>query len=139
MATPLINGINYDWGTIKVILFGTPIVGIVKIDYERKQTKENNYGWQYEPVSRGYGNIEYSASIDIYQDELKRIINSAPNNDILSISPFDIQVIFGGSNLSVKTDTLHMCEFTNDALAASQNDTKLIVTLPLIIAGISHN
>lgn len=44
MATPLINGINYDWGSVSVILFGTPVVGITKITYKSKQDKVNNYG-----------------------------------------------------------------------------------------------
>jgi hypothetical protein len=36
-AIPLINGINYSWGNIKMILFGVPIIGITKIDYKRTQ------------------------------------------------------------------------------------------------------
>lgn len=138
-AVPLINGINYSWGNVKMILFGIPIIGITKISYARKQTKENNYGWGMEPISRGYGNIEYEASIEIYQDELKRIIDQSPNKDILSIAPFDIQVIYAGSNTQIKTDTLQMCEFTNDSVEAAQNDTKLLVTLDLVIAGIKHS
>jgi hypothetical protein len=50
-ATPLINGINYSWANITVVLFGVPVVGILKIDYKRKQKKENNYGFGSEPVS----------------------------------------------------------------------------------------
>jgi len=138
-AVPLINGINYHWGNIKLILFGIPVIGITSIKYARKQKKENNYGWGYEPISRGYGNVEYEASIEIYQDELKRIIQSAPNNDILSIAPFDIDVIYAGSNAQVKIDTLQMCEFTNDAVEAAQDDTKLLITLDLVIAGIKHH
>ena len=56
MATPLINGINYSWANVKVILFGVPVVGITKIEYKTKQKKENQYGAGYEPISRGYGN-----------------------------------------------------------------------------------
>jgi hypothetical protein len=137
-AIPLINGINYSWGNIKMILFGVPIIGITKIDYKRTQKKDNNYGWGYEPISRGYGNIEYEASIEIYQDELKRIIASAPNNDVLSIAPFDIQIIYAGNNATIKIDTLQMCEFKNDTVTASQDDSKLLVTIDLVIAGILH-
>lgn len=139
MAVPLINGINYSWGNIKLILFGVPVIGITKIDYKRMQKKENNYGIGYEPISRGYGNITYEASIEIYQDELKRIIQSAPNKDILSISPFDIQVVFAGNNAVIRTDILKMCEFMEDPLTANQDDTKLLVTIPLLIAGIEHS
>jgi len=135
--TPLINGVNYSWGNIKLILFGVPVVGIVKISYKTKQKKENQYGAGYEPVSRGYGNKEYEGSISIYQDELKRIISQAPNNDLLSIPPFDIQVLYeSGLGTFLTVDTLKLCEFMEDSLDASQDDTKLIVDLPLVIGKI---
>lgn len=138
MAIPLINGTNYDWGQITLVLFGIPVIGITKIDYTRKQKKENNYGIGYEPISRGYGIVEYEASIEIYQDELKRIIAAAPNQDLLAIPPFDIQIIFQNQGLLLVQDTLKLCEFTEDSLSASQGDTKILVSLPLIIAGVDH-
>jgi len=137
--TPLINGINYSWANITLILFGTPVVGITKIDYKIKQKKENQYGAGYEPVSRGYGNKDYEGSIELYTDELKRIIASAPNRDIMSIPPFSIQVVFEDANGGFATqDTLYMCEFTEESLSASQGDTKLLVSLPLVIGKITR-
>lgn len=138
MATPLINGINYSYSNISVVLFGTPIVGITKIDYKRKQKKENNYGFGVQPVSRGYGNYEYEGSIELYTDEWKRIIEASPNRDPLAIAPFDIQVVFGGTGLAVSKDVLRMVEFMEDGLTASQGDTKLLVTIPLIIGAIDR-
>ena len=139
MATPLINGINYSWANVKVILFGVPVVGITKIEYKIKQKKENQYGAGYEPISRGYGNKEYEGSIEIYSDELKRIISSAPNNDLMQIPPFKISVLFeSGAGLLITEDVLSMCEFTEEGLSASQGDTKLLVSLPLVIGQISR-
>ncbi len=136
--TPLINGVNYSWANIKVILFGVPVVGITKIEYKIKQTKENQYGAGYEPISRGYGIKEYEGSIEIYQDELKRIIASAPDRDLMSIPPFDIQVLIETGGAQISIDTLKMCEFMEEGLSASQGDTKLLVTLPLIIGSIKR-
>lgn len=137
--TPLINGVNYSWGNIKLILFGVPVVGITKISYKSKQKKENQYGAGYEPISRGYGNKEYEGSIEIYQDELKRIISQATNRDLLAIPPFNIQVIYeSGLGSFLTQDTLEMCEFTEEGLEASQDDTKLLVTLPLVIGKITR-
>ena len=137
--TPLINGINYSWSNITLILFGTPVAGITNIDYKIKQKKENQYGAGYEPVSRGYGNKDYEGSIELYTDELKRIIASAPNRDLMAIPPFSIQVVFEDANGGFVTqDTLHMCEFTEESLSASQGDTKLLVSLPLVIGKITR-
>lgn len=139
MATPLINGINYSWGNVKLILFGTPIVGITKIDYKTKQKKENQYGAGYEPVSRGYGNKEYEGSIEIYTDELKRIIALAPNRDLMQIPPFQIQVVFeDATGVLVTTDVLEMCEFMEEGLSVSQGDTKILTSLPLAIGAIKR-
>lgn len=136
MATPLINGINYSWANIKLVLFGVPVVGITKIEYGRKQKKENNYGAGTDPVSRGYGNKEYEGSIELYADEVNRIIASAPNRELTSIPPFEIQVVYSGTGLDTTVHKLQAVEFTDDKLSVGQGDTKILVSIPLIIGGI---
>lgn len=138
MATPLINGINYDWGNVTVILFGVPVVGITKISYKSAQVKENNYGLGRKPVSRGYGPVTFEGSIEMYADEWKRIISRAPFSDPLQIPAFDIAITFGGNGTQPCADTLRMVEFLENPLAANQGDTKLLVTIPLIIGDIEH-
>ena len=137
-VTPLINGVNYAWANIKFNLFGVPVVGITEVNYKRKQVKDNNYGYGTEPISRGYGNVEYEADITIYLDEWRRIIAASPDKDPLLIKPFDIQVIFGGSSVSFQQDTLRSCEFMEDPMATKQGDSKILIKIPLIIAGITH-
>jgi hypothetical protein len=132
-ATPLINGINYSWASISFILFGVPVIAITKINYKKKQKKENQYGAGSQPISRGYGNYEYEGDIELYTDEIKRIIASAPDRDIMQIPPFDISVLFSGAGLTTEKDILRSCEFTEEGLAAAQGDTKLLVSMPLII------
>jgi len=134
----LVNGVNYSWSNIVVQIFGIPVIGITKIMYKQKQTKVNNYGIGTLPVSRGYGNVEYEAEIELYADELRRIIASAPGKDILSIPPFKIEVYYQTAVADLAHDTLLYCEFTEDSITAAQNDTKISVTIPLLIAGIIH-
>jgi hypothetical protein len=138
MATPLINGINYSWANISLVLFGVPVVGITKIEYKRKQKKENNYGFGTQPVSRGYGNYEYEGSIEIYLDEWQRIIAASPSKDPLSIAPFDIQVVYSGSGILAVKDVLRSVEFMEDNFTANQGDTKLMLTVPLVIGAIDR-
>lgn len=136
MATPLINGVSYGWGNVTLVLFGVPVVGITKIEYKKKQTKENLYGAGYKPVSRGYGRYEYEGSIELYTEEWKRIIAAAPDRDPLNIAPFDIQVVFAGTRVSPEKDVLKMCEFMEDPLAVNEGDTSIKVTIPLVIGDI---
>ncbi len=138
MAAVLINGVNYSWRNVTMVLFGVPVKGIAKISYKKKQEKTNNYGAGDDPTSRGYGRKEYEASIELYRDEWQKIIDVAPTKDPLEIPPFDIVVCFGGSRVTAKTDILQSCEFLEDAFDANEGDTKLMVTLPLIIAGVKH-
>lgn len=138
MATPLINGVNYSWSNVKFNLFGVPVVGITEIMYKRKQAKENNYGAGTEPVSRGYGNVEYECEITLYLDEWRRIIAAAPVKDPLLIKPFQIQVLFGDSSIAFRQDNLEACEFMEDPFETKQGDSKILIKIPLIIAGVTH-
>ncbi len=137
-VTPLINGINYSWANITVVLFGVPLIGITKIEYKTKQKKENNYGAGQYPVSRGYGNFEPDGSLELYTDEWKRIIAGSPDRNPLLIGPFDIIVMYGGSRVSADKDILRSVEFLEDPLSANQGDTKLMVSIPLIIGSIER-
>ena len=133
MATPLINGINYSWANISLVLFGVPVAGITKIEYKKSQKKENNYGAGTQPVSRGYGNYEYEGSIELYTEEWKRIIAAAPDRDPMMIPPFEIQVVYSGRGVVTEKDVLKAVEFKQDMLSTSQGDTKMLVTVPLVI------
>ena len=135
---PIINGINYDWASITFTLFGVPITQVTKITYSRRQKKENNYGAGYVPVSRGYGNLEFEASIELYTDQWFQIIALAHNNDPLQIPPFDIPVIFANSGQTPIKYVLRSCEFTEDPFSGSQGETKLMVSIPLIVAQIDR-
>lgn len=132
----LINGVNYSWGNLSVVLYGNVVIGITKISYKTKQEKTNNYGWGSKPVSRGYGRYEFEGSIELYVDELKKLIAAAPNGDIRQIAASDVQVVFAGSRVLPTKDVLQAVEFLEDGLDASEGDTKLMVSLPIIIGDI---
>lgn len=137
-AVPLINGKAYDAGNVSVILFGTPLTGIISIDYTVKQKKDNNYGLGYEPVSRGYGMKEYTGSIEIYLEVWKGIIAASPNRDPLQIPPFDIPVTYSGTGVTTNKDVLRAVEFMENPLQTKGGDTKITVKIPLIIGGIDR-
>mgnify|MGYP000985215095 CR=1 FL=1 len=134
----LINGVNYSWGNLSVVLYGNVVIGITKISYKTKQEKTNNYGWGPKPVSRGYGRYEFEGSIELYTDELKKLIAAAPNGDIRQIAAADIQVVFAGSRVLPTKDVLQAVEFMEDPFSAKEGDTKLTVKIPLIIGGIER-
>lgn len=138
MATPLINGINYSWANITVIGLGVPFVGITSIDYKSMQEKTNNYGAGSKPVSRGYGRVSYEGSVELYLDDWKRIIAASPNRDPLLIPAFDISVVFAGEGVLPTTEVLRSVEFMENPMTAAEGDTRLLVTIPIIIGDIER-
>lgn len=135
---PIINGVNYAWSNVTFNWFTLPVRGIVSIMYEAKQKKDLNYGSGVYPISYALGNYEYTGSIEIYLDEWNKIIQSSPYLDPLQIPPSPMVVAYGGSRVTAKFDTLMAVQFINDPVTVKQNDTKIIVKLDLLIAGIQH-
>lgn len=138
MSTPIINGINYSWANVSLILFSTPVIGITEIDYKSKMDKKNNYGAGQQPVSRGYGNYEHDGSITLYLDTWKGIIASAPGRDPLLIAPFDIPVTFSGNGVLTTKDVLRACEFMENPFTGKSGDNKFTVKIPLVIGSIDR-
>lgn len=138
MGAALINGESFAWSTIQFAPFGVPLVGITKISYKAKQAKTNNMGAGPYPISRGYGNYEYDASIEVYLEEWRNMIQAQINKDPLQYPWFDIPVTYGNDLNNLFTDVLRAAEFLEDPFDAKQGDTKLLITLPLIIGRIDH-
>lgn len=140
MSLVLVNGVQYSWGSVKMLINSQPVVGITRIEYKTTQRKENIYGVGRQPIGRGYGNFEYSGSIELYLEEWKAICNGSPNGDPLQAGAFDITVQYAEAGTAVIpfTDTLNNCEFLENPLTSSQGDTSIRVTIPILIAGITR-
>lgn len=134
----LVNGVNYSWVNLNVVIFGVPMTAITKISYGEKQMKELNYGAGQEPISEGYGNKSYEASIEVYSDWVRQLL-IASGGSILALPRFDIPVAFGGSRVLAQTDILRQVAFTENIFKAAQGEGKFLIELPLSIAGISYN
>ena len=87
----LVNGVSYNWGSI-VILLGTNILyGITELNFKKQQDKSNNMGVGNEPVSRGYGNNKYDASIESYNSLLRaRMAQSLTESVVAQESTGDV-------------------------------------------------
>lgn len=137
----LINGTAYDWANLTISFLGNSISQITKISYDTKQDKKDNYGWYNQPISRSYGNVTYTGSMELYLDTWRSICQAAPNGDPLQIPSFTISISYGNFNQSsvvACTDVLENVEFMENPMNASQGELGLKVTIPLIIAGINR-
>lgn len=138
MAVILIQGVSYSASNFNNIAFGVPVIGITALSYTRKQVKENNYGLGIEPISRGYAQASYEGSITVYREWWQSVINAAPNKDPLSIPAFDWTINYGNLNQPLIIETLQAFEFLEDGVKVSAGDTKLLMDIPVIFAGIKR-
>lgn len=124
MSQPLVNGIAYSYVDITFVALSVPLPSVSSINYTAEQAKENHYGTGNEPVSRGKGAKEYTASFDISMNDIEALRDAAPNGDLLNIPPFDIVVVFGNPQKPV-THVIKNFEFSNDGVESSQGDTDI--------------
>lgn len=138
MAGITINGVQYAWGTLEIVIFGVPVTRCKSISYTAKQVKENLMGAGNEPVLRGRGPKSYTGSIELYMEDWNAIIQASEGKDPLSIPPFDIPVQWSGDNVNYKEDVLRFVEFDEDQMESKQGDTSTIVKINLVIGKVEH-
>lgn len=129
MAT-IINNTAYSWSMIQLTseaLTGgssTILNGVSGIKWNIKQTVETNYGLGGEPISRGFGNTVYSASITMdysTQEQLRGALGS-----LRDLGEFNLIISYTNSPTEkAETVELQGCIFTEDGMEISQNDTNV--------------
>lgn len=105
----------------------TTLEGVSGIKWSKKRKVESNYGMGGKPVSRGFGNITYEASLTMdyaTQQTLRSIYGS-----LMDIGEFDLIVSFANPMASddwtTTSITLKGCIFTEDGMESSQDDTNI--------------
>lgn len=137
MNQPLINGVAYSWSQIRMNILGVEVAGVTEINYSDDQEMQNNYGGGNQPVSRGYGQITYEASISMHMEEVEAITAVAPNRRLQDIPEFDIPVLFVPENGGViVTHVLKNWRFKNNRRANSRGDMENVVELQGLISHI---
>lgn len=136
MATPMINGVQHSWASIKINMLGRTISGITSIMYSYDRAKVNNKGAGDVVDHRAYGDREAKAEATLYEYEVEAIQAAAREfgiNDLTDIPPFDIVVTKQVNQLSAPvTDVIRNCEFTTNGRDMKQGDTKSEIKFTLI-------
>lgn len=135
MAT-IVNNVAYSWAMIELTapaLTGssnanpTILQGVSGIKWNIKRNVKTNYGLGGEPVNRGFGNREYTASITM--DYNTQVQLRALKGTLMALGEFDLVVSWanelGTDDWTTETVTLKGCLFTEDGMEASQDDTNI--------------
>jgi len=137
-----INGTEYGWVDVKVILPGksVPVDGITAIRYKVKREKKNIRGRGSRPVARGRGMKDYEGGITLLQSEVEALQRSVgPGKDLTDIAPFTITVAYAMEGGPITTDHLVFTEFTEYEKGLKEGDFNMEIELPLMIGDIEYD
>ena len=90
-----------------------------------------------EPVGRGFGNTEYTASITLSENGLQHLrgLVAKYGGNLTALGEFNVVISWvDGMELGIGTShntTLHGCFFNEDGLEANQDDTNFTKELDL--------
>ena len=139
----LINGREYEWADISLILGGRDMIGIRSIKYSTKQDKELLYGKGNMPLSIQRGNISFEGEISVSQSELESLKLLAREKtamgNIMGLS-LNAVVCYGNPSKgdAMITDRLFGIQFTQEEKSMSQGDKSMEISLPFICTKIDY-
>ena len=137
----MINGQEYAWEDIEVVVAGRLVVGIQAISYTSRKVHENVYGRGAKPVAITRGKEEFEGSITLLQSEVEALQSALEKGkNLTNIAPFNVSVAYtpnGEGDLVV--DTLIGCRFNEIAKSHGTEEMNMIVELPLTVFDIQYN
>ena len=122
----VINNVAYSWSmvTLSSTALGidegsATLEGVSGIKWNKKRKIESNYGLGGKPVSRGFGNITYTASITM-DYATQQMLRSLYGDLIVSFAN-----PMASDDWTTTTVTLKGCIFSEDAMETQQDDTNI--------------
>jgi len=135
---PLVNGKQYEYADITMIVLGTPILGVTNIEYGEEDNIENVYATGRYPIGRGYGQITPMAKVTILMNEVMNIVSQSPNGRLQDIPEFDIVVSFTDVNLIPVVHKIKNCKFKTNKISSATGDTSIPMEMDLVPSHIEY-
>lgn len=134
----LVNGYEYSWAQVVMVVAGNVINGVTEINYGHRNNNMDNWGAGIEPVSRTYGKyMTENCSVTLHMSELEALARVAPNNRIMELPMFDITVSYISNFNTPVVHKLRGVQFLNNGRALKQTEDGAIAqTIDLLVAQI---
>jgi hypothetical protein len=131
-----INGREYEWADISLIVGGVPIVGFKAVSYKHAIEKEVLFAKGRKGLSIQRKNETVEGSITFTQTQLDLLKAAALPLGGLLKARFDIVVAYGAETPQVTpmihTDTVKGAEFTEYEKAMNQGDGSMEIAVPFV-------
>lgn len=138
-----INGREYEWADISIIVGGVSIIGFRAINYKRSREKEAMYAKGRKAHSIQSGNEAVTGSITFTQSQLEAL-ELATGGNILE-AKVDIVVSYGAelnaasvASAVTSTDVIVGAEFTEYEKGMSQGDKFMEIPMPFLALDIKN-
>lgn len=127
VATPqqVINGKQYDYSSIAILIDNVPHAGVKSIDYSHSLDPGEGRGTRAQIVLRSRGKYSADASLEVYKLEYQQIIQALGPGYMERA--FDIMVSYAETGLPTVTDVVKSCRIKKDA--DSNNDDGGLATV----------
>ena len=128
-----INGREYEWADIELVIAGVPVTGFRGIKYGPKQEKEALHAKGSQPLSIQHGNITYEGEFVLTQSAA-RALNLAAKGNLLNIRSAVAVVSYGNPTDGevMETDTLMGISFTENIRDWKQGQKFAEITVPFL-------
>jgi hypothetical protein len=135
-----INGREYEWADISIIIGGVPIAGFRAVSYKREREKEAMFAKGRKAHSIQSGNESVTGSITFTQSQLEAL-ELATGGNVLT-AKVDIVVSYGAelnaTSTAISTDIIVGAEFTEYEKGMSQNDKFMEIAMPFLALDIKN-
>lgn len=133
-----INGREYEWGDLSLILGGRDIARFRGLKYSEKIEREALYAKGRKPISIQSGNESFEGEIKILRSEYDALVK-AGNGSIKGLC-LDALAVYGDpfSGNNMITDRIESLRFTEASKEFNQGDKFQEITLPFIALNITN-
>lgn len=134
-----INGREYEWGDLTLILANRDIVRYRGIKYTKKIEREAIYAKGSRPVSIQSGNESFEGEITMLQSQYQKLVR-AGGGSIFSLMVDALQN-YGNPTKgdAMLTDRIESMRFTESTKELKQGDKFMEITVPFIALNIEED
>jgi hypothetical protein len=133
---PLVNGLRYDWSSVKIKIKGQTYIGVKAVNYKHKLTPGVVKGTTSQVIGKTLGEYEAEAGLEMYMAEWKELRKALGGDGYMAAS-FDIVVQYSvRTGAPVETDEIRGVSVTEVDKSHTSGNEPLAVKLSLFVFGI---
>lgn len=129
----MINGNEYAWEDIQVVIFGVPLIGIKEVKYGASKVHGNVHGRGAGPVAMTRGKKDAKpGKLVLLQSQFEALQNATPAfRDPTDWAPFEMVVAYAPEGGVITTDIVPYCRVTDWEKGMSNDDDNMTIELTL--------